>query len=105
MRTQEERRHLDNVAVNRQLKIGKSMGVVAPDSESARQPHRLAKRHATETVATGHLAGNPRRSSTKSHEALTVHELSAVEAERFIERRELASMRDEPPAASLRSLL
>lgn len=90
MRTQEERRHLETVAVDRQVKIGKAMGIIAKGSEEERQPHRLAKKHASNIVANAVNAhSNPRRLSSKAHEKLTVQELSASEAERRIEACDL----------------
>lgn len=90
MRTLEERRHLDSVAVNRQIQIGKTMGAIEPGSNEERQPHRMAKQHAI-TLASGHnsLSSNPRRKSSKAHESLTVQELSAVEAQEKIEAFDL----------------
>lgn len=86
MRTQEERRHLETLAVDRQVKIGKAMGIIVKGSEEDRQPHRLAKQHASNIItATGAAHSNPRRLSSKAHEKLTVQELSASEAERRIE--------------------
>lgn len=86
MRTQEERRHLDSVAVNRQIQIGKTMGAIERGSNEERQPHRMVKQHAT-SLAAGHgiASSNPRRKSSKAHESLTVQELSAVEAQEKIE--------------------
>lgn len=90
MRTQEERRHLDSVAVNRQVQIGKTMGAIERGSNEERQPHRMVKQHAV-SIAAGNstLPTNPRRKSSKAHESLTVQELSAVEAQEKIEAADL----------------
>jgi hypothetical protein len=57
-----QRRHRDQNAVNRQVKIAKAHGLTGKD-KAIKQPHRLAKHHAMDC---GNpqcpLCGNPRRS-------------------------------------------
>jgi len=56
-----QRRHRDQNAVNRQVKIAKAHGLTGKD-KAIKQPHRLAKHHAMDC---GNpqcpLCGNPRR--------------------------------------------
>ena len=54
------RRHKDEAAVKKQLKIAKQHGVVYND-KVAKQPHRLAKHHAMDCGRPGcAMCGNPR---------------------------------------------
>ena len=58
------RRHRDEVAVQRQLKIAKGAYYVGDrdDHPAIREPHRLAKRHAMDCGRPGcMLCGNPRK--------------------------------------------
>lgn len=93
MRTQEERRHLDEVAVSRQIEIAKTTRSLIPGSEQDRQPHRMAKQHAT-ALRPDHGAANanPRHRSFKAKESLTVQELSAAEAAEKIESVDLMTL-------------
>lgn len=56
------RRHRDEVAIKKQLKIAKKNTAAVPESSSMiKQPHRLAKRHAMDCGNSGCiLCGNPR---------------------------------------------
>lgn len=65
-----KRRHKDETAVQRQVKIAKQHGV------PVKQPHRLTKHHAMDCGDPGCvLCGNPRRNKTfKKNEQLTNQE-------------------------------
>lgn len=90
MRTSSERRHLNEVAVQRQLGIGLSMGFLHEKDERVKQPHRLAKYHAANCGVVGcKMCGNPRRQSSKASEKLTIQEQGFIEKER-IEMSDLA---------------
>lgn len=57
-----QRRHRDQNAVNRQVKIAKAHGLTGKD-KAIKQPHRLAKHHAMDCGIPGcPLCSNPRRS-------------------------------------------
>jgi hypothetical protein len=56
-----QRRHRDQNAVNRQVKIAKAHGLTRKD-KAIKQPHRLAKHHAMDCGQPGcMLCGNPRK--------------------------------------------
>ena len=56
-----QRRHRDQNAVNRQVKIAKAHGLTNKD-KSIKQPHRMAKHHAMDCGQPGcMLCGNPRK--------------------------------------------
>jgi hypothetical protein len=56
-----QRRHRDQNAVNRQVKIAKAHGLTGKD-KAIKQPHRLAKHHAMDCGQPGcMLCGNPRK--------------------------------------------
>lgn len=56
-----QRRHRDQNAVNRQVKIAKAHGLTGKD-KAIKQPHRLAKHHAMDCGIPGcPLCSNPRR--------------------------------------------
>ena len=55
------RRHKNDVAISRQVKIAKQNGLTHQD-KSVKQPHRLAKHHAMDCGQPGCiLCGNPRK--------------------------------------------
>lgn len=79
------RRHRDEVAIKRQLKIAKGAYYVGnpSDSPAIKQPHRLAKHHAMDCGRPGcMLCGNPRR---------TMKELTTQEKSLF---QDLDNIRD-----------
>ena len=54
------RRHQDDNAVKRQVKIARQHGLTSRD-KAIKEPHRLAKHHALDCGRPGcHLCGNPR---------------------------------------------
>ena len=56
-----QRRHRDQNAVNRQVKIAKAHGLTHKD-KAIKEPHRLAKHHAMDCGQPGcMLCGNPRK--------------------------------------------
>ena len=56
-----KRRHADETAINRQVKIAKQHGLTEQDRD-IKQPHRLAKHHAMDCGNPGcMLCGNPRK--------------------------------------------
>ena len=56
-----QRRHRDQNAVNRQVKIAKAHGLTSKD-KAIKQPHRLAKHHVMDCGIPGcPLCSNPRR--------------------------------------------
>jgi hypothetical protein len=56
-----QRRHRDQNAVNRQVRIAKAHGLTNKD-KAVKQPHRLAKHHAMDCGQPGcMLCGNPRK--------------------------------------------
>jgi hypothetical protein len=56
-----QRRHRDQNAVNRQVKIAKAHGLTNKD-RAIKQPHRMAKHHAMDCGQPGcMLCGNPRK--------------------------------------------
>ena len=56
-----QRRHRDQSAVNRQVKIAKAHGLTNKD-KAIKEPHRLAKHHAMDCGQPGcMLCGNPRK--------------------------------------------
>ena len=56
-----QRRHRDQNAVNKQVKIAKAHGLTRKD-KAIKQPHRLAKHHAMDCGKPGcMLCGNPRK--------------------------------------------
>jgi len=56
-----QRRHRDQNAVNRQVKIAKAHGLTGKD-KAIKQPHRLAKHHAMDCgIPSCPLCSNPRR--------------------------------------------
>jgi hypothetical protein len=56
-----QRRHRDQNAVNRQVKIAKAHGLTGKD-KAIKQPHRLAKHHVMDCGIPGcPLCSNPRR--------------------------------------------
>lgn len=56
-----QRRHRDQNAVNRQVKIAKAHGLTRKD-KAIKEPHRLAKHHAMDCGQPGcMLCGNPRK--------------------------------------------
>jgi hypothetical protein len=56
-----QRRHRDQNAVNRQVKIAKAHGLTNKD-KAIKEPHRLAKHHAMDCGQPGcMLCGNPRK--------------------------------------------
>ena len=57
-----QRRHRDQNAVNRQVKIAKAHGLTNKD-KAIKEPHRLAKHHAMDCGNKEcYICGNPRRS-------------------------------------------
>lgn len=70
-----KRRHRDETAVKRQVKIAKQNGLGFND-EVIKEPHRLAKRHAMDCGDPGCiLCGNPRRNKMfKTKDKLTMQE-------------------------------
>jgi hypothetical protein len=56
-----QRRHRDQNAVNKQVKIAKAHGLTHKDKE-IKEPHRLAKHHAMDCGQPGcMMCGNPRK--------------------------------------------
>ena len=56
-----QRRHRDETAVKRQVKIAKAHGLTNKD-KAVKEPHRLAKHHAMDCGKPGcMLCGNPRK--------------------------------------------
>ena len=56
-----QRRHRDQNAVNKQVKIAKAHGLTTKD-KAVKEPHRLAKHHAMDCGQPGCiLCGNPRK--------------------------------------------
>lgn len=56
-----QRRHRDETAVKRQVKIAKAHGLTHKD-KAVKEPHRLAKHHAMDCGQSGcMLCGNPRK--------------------------------------------
>ena len=56
------RRHKDEVAIRKQLKIAKQHGIAGYKSRDEKQPHRLAKHHAMDCGNPKcYLCGNPRK--------------------------------------------
>lgn len=56
-----QRRHRDETAVKRQVKIAKAHGLTNKD-KAIKEPHRMAKHHAMDCGQTGcMLCGNPRK--------------------------------------------
>lgn len=69
-----KRRHRDDIAIARQVKIAKQHGLTVND-RSVRQPHRMAKHHAMDCGQPGCvLCGNPRRNPSYKSERLTAQE-------------------------------
>lgn len=57
-----KRRHQDENAVNKQVKIAKQHGIVGYQSKTEKEPHRLHKRHAMDCGNPKcFLCGNPRK--------------------------------------------
>lgn len=68
------RRHKDDIAIARQVKIAKRHGLTMQD-RAVKQPHRLAKHHAMDCGQPGCvLCGNPRHNSWYKSERLTAQE-------------------------------
>lgn len=68
------RRHKDDIAIARQVKIAKQHGLGFGD-KAIKQPHRHAKHHAMDCGQTGcMLCGNPRRNIAYKSERLTAQE-------------------------------
>lgn len=56
-----KRRHRDDIAIARQVKIAKQHGLTVND-RAVKQPHRMAKHHAMDCGQPGcMLCGNPRK--------------------------------------------
>jgi hypothetical protein len=69
-----KRRHADETAVKKQVKIAKAHGLTDKDL-AVKEPHRMVKHHAMDCGQPGcMLCGNPRK---------TVNELTAQEKRRF----------------------
>ena len=68
------RRHKDDIAIARQVKIAKQHGL-GFDNKSIKEPHRHAKHHAMDCGQPGcMLCGNPRRNTAYKSERLTAQE-------------------------------
>lgn len=68
------RRHKDDIAVARQVKIAKQHGLTLRD-RAIKEPHRMAKHHAMDCGQPGcMLCGNPRRNTAYKSERLTAQE-------------------------------
>lgn len=68
------RRHKNDVAIARQVKIAKAHGLTNKD-KAVKEPHRLAKHHAMDCGQPGCvLCGNPRRNPAYKSERLTAQE-------------------------------
>lgn len=68
------RRHKDDIAIARQVRIAKSHGLTLRD-RAVKQPHRMAKHHAMDCGQPGcMLCGNPRRNPAYKSERLTAQE-------------------------------
>lgn len=68
------RRHKEDIAVARQVKIAKQHGLTMAD-RAVKEPHRMAKHHAMDCGQPGcSLCGNPRRSSWYKSNRLTAQE-------------------------------
>ncbi len=68
------RRHKDDIAVARQVKIAKQHGLTMRD-RAIKEPHRMAKHHAMDCGQPGCcLCGNPRRNGWYKSERLTTQE-------------------------------
>lgn len=69
------RRHRDETAIKKQVKIAKQQGMLFND-DIIKQPHRLAKHHAMDCGDPGCiLCGNPRRNKMlKTKDRLTMQE-------------------------------
>jgi hypothetical protein len=69
-----QRRHRDDIAIARQVKIAKSHGLTMHD-RAVKEPHRMAKHHAMDCGQPGcMLCGNPRRNTAYKSERLTAQE-------------------------------
>lgn len=69
-----KRRHKDDIAIARQVKIAKLHGLTVND-RAVKQPHRMAKHHAMDCGQPGcMLCGNPRRNPAYKSERLTTQE-------------------------------
>jgi hypothetical protein len=69
-----QRRHRDDIAIARQVKIAKSHGLTM-SNRAIKQPHRMAKHHAMDCGQPGcMLCGNPRRNTAYKSERLTAQE-------------------------------
>lgn len=92
MRTIQERRHLSQVAVKRQIRIAASYGIVHPSEEVLRQPHRLHKTHLARlgcAIEGARETANPRRRAGRDKDRLKLTELSALERMTSIEMVDL----------------
>jgi hypothetical protein len=68
------RRHKNDVAIARQVRIAKQHGLGFHD-KAIKEPHRLAKHHAMDCGQPGCvLCGNPRRNTAYKSERLTAQE-------------------------------
>lgn len=68
------RRHKDDIAIARQVKIAKQHGLTAKD-RAVKEPHRMAKHHAMDCGQPGCvLCGNPRRNAWNKKDKLTAQE-------------------------------
>lgn len=70
------RRHRDELAVKKQVKIAKQRGTFGNSDRIIKEPHRLAKRHAMDCGNPEcFMCGNPRRSKlSKTKDKLTAQE-------------------------------
>lgn len=91
MRTIPERRHLDTVAVQRQLKIAGTLSVSNDPhhSQVKREPHRLFKVHMSNVQEGGRRSSNPRRWGVNEKDKLTHAELEANQRFKLIETQDL----------------
>ena len=68
------RRHKDDIAIARQVKIARQHGLGHSDKQ-IKEPHRHAKHHAMDCGQPGcMLCGNPRRNTAYKSERLTAQE-------------------------------
>lgn len=68
------RRHKDDLAIARQVKIAKQHGLTMQD-RAVKEPHRMAKHHAMDCGQPGcMMCGNPRRNPWNKGQRLTAQE-------------------------------
>jgi hypothetical protein len=68
------RRHKNDVAIARQVKIAKAHGLTSQD-KAIKEPHRLAKHRAMDCGTPGcTLCGNPRRNAWNKKDKITAQE-------------------------------